>query len=572
MPTISINCQDFEQLLGKARAASTPITAADIEGWLPLVKGELKDQDLELGELRIELQDGNRPDLWSCEGMARQVRIKLQGKPSSYPFFKSRHRPKRRLHVAPGLEEVRPYVAACAAIGYRVTEVGLAQLIQTQEKLGELFGRKRRTISIGVYQLPQIVFPVTYALVKPDEARFTPLGFEEKLSLGEILAVHPKGIEYGPVIAGHERVPLLRDGEGQVLSLPPIINSREIGEVKVGDQKLFVEVTGTDLLMVILTLNILAANLADRGATIEAVEVVYPYKTRLGKTVRTPFDFGQARVIPIKTIESALGQRLESEGICRALSAYGYEARSAGNKVSVKPPPYRNDQMHAVDVVEDVAISRGYGEFTPLMPSQFTVGSLSRVEQVSDRVRDLMVGVGFQEIISNILSSRQELCDRMRLTGTAWGQLLEVDNVMSQSFACLRQWITPSLLRVESASTRAFYPHRLFEVGEVAVLDPTDDQGSRTVLTLGTLVTHANANFSEIHSCLDLLLYYLGYPYTLEPIHHPSFLDGRAGQINSRGRAVGLIGELHPEVLEQWQVGMPGVVFELSVDALAEGT
>ena len=572
MPTISINCQDFEQLLGKARAASTPITAADIEGWLPLVKGELKDQDLEVGELRIELQDGNRPDLWSCEGMARQVRIKLQGKPSSYPFFKSRHRPKRRLHVAPGLEEVRPYVAACAAIGYRVTEVGLAQLIQTQEKLGELFGRKRHTISIGVYQLPQIVFPVTYALVKPDEARFTPLGFEEKLSLGEILAVHPKGIEYGPIIAGHERVPLLRDGEGQVLSLPPIINSREIGEVKVGDQKLFVEVTGTDLLMVILTLNILAANLADRGATIEAVEVVYPYKTRFGKTVRTPFDFGQARAIPIKTIESALGQRLGSEEVCRALSAYGYEARSAGNKVSVKPPPYRNDQMHAVDVVEDVAISRGYGEFTPLMPSQFTVGSLSRVEQVSDRVRDLMVGVGFQEIISNILSSRQELCDRMRLTGTAWEQLLEVDNVMSQSFACLRQWITPSLLRVESASTRAFYPHRLFEVGEVAVLDPTDDQGSRTVLTLGALVTHANANFSEIHSCLDLLLYYLGYPYTLEPIHHPSFLGGRAGQINSRGRAVGLIGELHPEVLEQWQVGMPGVVFELSVDALAEGT
>jgi len=299
---------------------------------------------------------------------------------------------------------------------------------------------------------------------------------------------------------------------------------------------------------------------------------VYPYKTRLGKTVRTPFDFGQARAIPIKTIESALGQRLGSEGVCRALSAYGYEARSAGNKVSVKPPPYRNDQMHAVDVVEDVAISRGYGEFTPLMPSQFTVGSLSRVEQVSDRVRDLMVGVGFQEIISNILSSRQELCDRMRLTGTAWEQLLEVDNVMSQSFACLRQWITPSLLRVESASTRAFYPHRLFEVGEVAVLDPCDDQGSRTVLTLGALVTHANANFSEIHSCLDLLLYYMGYPYTLEPIHHPSFLGGRAGQINSRGRAVGLIGELHPEVLEQWQVGMPGVVFELSVDALAEGT
>ena len=51
---------------------------------------------------------------------------------------------------------------------------------------------------------------------------------------------------------------------------------------------------------------------------------------------------------------------------------------------------------------------------------------------------------------------------------------------------------------------------------------------------------------------------------------HPSFLEGRAGRILSNGRPVGLIGELHPEVLERWQIGMPSVVFELEVDALAE--
>lgn len=226
--------------------------------------------------------------------------------------------------------------------------------------------------------------------------------------------------------------------------------------------------------------------------------------------------------------------------------------------------------MHAVDVVEDVAISRGYGQFTPIMPSQFTVGGLSRVEQVSDRIRDLMIGLGFQEIISNILTSRQDLCDRMRLGSTAWSRLVEVDNAMSQSFSCLRQWIVPSLLRVESASTRVFYPHRVFEIGEIAVPDPADAQGARTVTALGGLIAHAGANFSEIHSCLDLLLFYLDYPYTLEPVAHPSFLEGRAGRVLSNGRAVGLIGELHPEVLEHWQIGMPSVIFELEVDPLAE--
>lgn len=557
------------------------VTADQIETWLPLVKGELKGQDSDTGELRVELQDGNRPDLWSCEGIARQIRIKLQGTAAAYPFFKPTPRPKRRLHVSPGLERVRPYIAACTAIGYAVTDEGLAQLIQTQEKLADIFGRKRRIVSIGLYRLPQIVFPVTYALVKPEEARFTPLGVEEKMSPREILAVHPKGLEYGPILAGHDHVPLITDEEGQVLSLPPIINSREIGEVRVGDRELFVEVTGTDLLMVLLTLNILAVNLADRGAAIEALEVVYPYATELGKTVRTPFNVGKARSIPIKTIEDALGLPLGAERIRQALLAYGYEASVTRDRasVSVKLPPYRNDLMHAVDVVEDVAISRGYSEFAPIMPSQFTVGSLSRLEQVSDRIRDLMVGIGFQEIISNILTSRLELIDRMRLGKVdrierhlGGGRIVEVENVMSQSFACLRQWITPSLLRVEAASARAFYPHRLFEVGEAVVWDPMDEMGARTVMALGALIAHANANFSEVHSCLDLLLFYLDHPYTLEPINHPSFLDGRAGRIVSNGQPLGLIGELHPEVLEHWQVSMPGVVFELEVDALVERT
>src|SRR5207249_9191997 len=139
---------------------------------------------------------------------------------------------------------------------------------------------------------------------------------------------------------------------------------------------------------------------------------------------------------------------------------------------------------------------------------------------------DLMVGFGFQEIMSNILASRLELVERMRLSGSEGDRLVEVENVMSQSHACLRPWITPSLLRVEAASSRSFYPHRLFEVGEVAVPDPDEEKGSRTLTVLGALMAHAGANFSEVHSCLDLLLFYLNQPYTLEAMSHPSFLEG----------------------------------------------
>jgi phenylalanyl-tRNA synthetase beta chain len=560
MPTITIFKDDLESLLTGEDGVDRGIPMAQLEEWLMLVKGELKGHNPETGELRIELQDSNRPDLWCCEGIARQIRIKQQGRLKPYAFFADTPKSPHHLIVKPGMEQVRPYVAACTAKGYRVTEKGLAQLIQTQEKLADIFGRKRKTVSIGIYQLRNITFPVTYELVKPDEVRFTPLGMETAMTLSEIL-----------ILAVQSLLPILRDAKAQPLSFPPIINSREIGEVRVGDDELFVEVTGTDLRMVILSLNIFATNLADRGATIEPVEVRYPTSTVLGKRVKTPQDFGKPATIRMKAIEQALGQELGEAMVKQALEAYGYAVSADKGSVKAKLPPYRHDLMHTMDVVEDVAMSRGYAEFTPVMPAQFTVGGLSAIEQLSDRSRELMVGLGFQEIISNILGSPEQYCRGMRLEGTEWGRTVEVDNVMSLSFSCLRQWMLPSLLRIEAASSRAFYPHRLFEAGDVAIPDGTHELGSRTETVIGALIAHATTHFSEIHSCLDVLCYYLGKDYSLEPLQHPSFLEGRAGRILVSGKPVGVIGEVHPEVLERWQISMPVVAFEVNLSQLAAG-
>ena len=150
MPTITIFKQDLEGLLTGPGEARQSITMEQLEDSLMLVKGELKGQNPDSGELRIELQDSNRPDLWCCEGIARQIRVKRQGALAAYNFLTTKPKALKRLHVAPGMEQVRPFVAACTATGYRVTQEGLAQLIQTQEKLAEMFGRKRRTGSIGI--------------------------------------------------------------------------------------------------------------------------------------------------------------------------------------------------------------------------------------------------------------------------------------------------------------------------------------------------------------------------------------------------------------------------------------
>src|SRR5512146_2738747 len=302
MPTIDIKKRDLDGLIGRKLSLNV------LEKKLMLAKAELKEYNAETDELKVELSDSNRPDLWCAEGVARQIRIYLSGKPEEYHFFKPGRKATRIIRVAKDMKTVRPYIAACTAQGIRMNDAVLTQMIQSQDKLAEIFGRKRSTVSIGIYELDKIAFPVSYRLVEPESASFMPLGMEEKLTLAEILEHHPKGIAYGGIVKPFSRYPLLTDSMDRVLSFPPIINSREIGEVKTQTKNALIEVTGTDLRMTALTLNILAASFYDRGAEVQPVLVSYPYDTEFGRRVSFPVDTTGKFNVPLATFSAGLGE------------------------------------------------------------------------------------------------------------------------------------------------------------------------------------------------------------------------------------------------------------------------
>ncbi len=572
MPTIEVTISDFESLLEEK------IDQDRLELLLEQVKGEVKEflpaQDI----AKVELNDTNRPDLWSPEGIARQIRLKKSKAGTPYPFFDPKNKSDREVIVSKEVAKVRPYLAACIARGMVITEPILEQLIQVQEKLADSFGRKRKTVSIGLYRLQKISFPVRYDLVDPETTRFVPLGFNESMSLKEIIARHPKGMAHADTLFGATQYPILIDAKEEILSFPPIINSREVGEVKVGDTELFVEVTGTDMRMVMLALNIFACNLADRGAAIEPVSIRYSNLTDYGKDIRMPYDFSSSIDLNLDAFEKVLGEAVKMEEAVAELSAYGYTVQTKGKSLKVTAPPYRDDTMHPIDVIEDFAICRGYGSFKPEMPSTFTVGALSRVESLSDFLRDAMVGFGFQEIVSNILGSRQDFIENMKLTALdktrPEAKIVEIGNPMNERFSLLRSSLLPSLLRVEGASSKAFYPHRVFEVGEIARLTSPGpgkrkaEEATTTSIHLAALIAHPNATFSELHAVLEALFLSFSGRCRLESIIHPSFIQGRSGNIFSEKEEVGLIGELDPEVLTRWQIGMPCVSFEIEIEKL----
>jgi phenylalanyl-tRNA synthetase beta chain len=559
MPTITAHLSDLGKLIGE------PVDIEELERALPLVKGEIKSHDEFTGEVRIDLADGNRPDLWSPEGVARQVRVMRAGRAKSYSVFSRRKRSGLpRIVVESGLEEIRPYIAGFTVTGLEVTEDGLQGMIEAQEKLSEVYGRRRKAIAIGVYDAAGIAWPVHYRAVEPTGRRFIPLGMEEALDLAEILEKHPKGVQYAPILEGLSRFPFLEDDKGAVLSFPPVINSSDAGLVNVGDSHLFVEVTGTTLESVLLTINIFAVNLADRGATIRPCEVIYPYETAFGREVTTPKDFAGEMEVPFSEFERILGTPVDRDALREVLGRYGVRIRTRGQSAFVSPPPYRDDYLHPWDAVEDYAISRGYDAFSPEHMTSFTAGGLDSLTLMSDRAREIMVGLGYEEIFSNVLTSPANVREKMDLSREG---LVEIENVYSETYSAVRDSIVPSLLEVEAESVKAAYPHLLFEEGDVAV---RSSGRVRTEKRLAAIVANASATFSEIHSHLSVLLFYLDVDGRIEPADHAGYIEGRCGDILIEGEIVGRIGEVHPGGLDAWSIKNPVAAFELSLSPLSD--
>ncbi len=553
MPTISVDPADYRALLGEDQ------TPEQFEAHLDLVKGEFKGLD-EDGRWRVELNDTNRPDLWSAEGIARQVRA-VKGRRRDYPFFSGPA--KAEIRVDADLQGLRPYVAAFVVRGLDVTEAALAQIIQTQEKLAENFGRKRKDVAIGVYNVDKIRFPVHYRAVDPKQHAYVPLGFEEELSLADILERHPKGIEYRWILDGRDKVPLLVDSAGLTLSMPPIINSRELGEVAPGDSNLFVEATGTDLGHLILALNIMACDLADRGGRIERVRTVMPFDSPFGREVDVPLHMDLGLSVELSEFTRLLGVEVQRAEVDNVLERYGCDVRFEGDTAIVRPPPTRADYLHPVDVVEDFTIARGYETFEPRMPRDFTPGRSEPICVLEDKARDLMIGLGYEELISNILVSHATLRERMNLTDEP---LVHVSNVMNENYSALRDAVLPCLLQAEARSATAPYPHRLVEAGDVAVFDESSPCGSRTEIHVAALVAHREANLSESHADLEYLLHMLQVDWQLVEAENPTYLPGRCARIEIGGKSVGWLGEVHPAVLEKWEIGVPVAAFELALD------
>lgn len=549
MPTIEVSLKDLNSLIGKK------LSSEKLKDFILYAKGEVEDVSGDV--IKIDMKDTNRPDLWSAEGIAREIKGRLnKGGLPEYIVEKS----ENFIKVDKKVSNVRPMTACAIVKNIRLNSYSLFQLIQLQEKIAASFGRNRKEVAIGIYDLDKIKFPVKYTTVKPTGIKFVPLDFEEAMTPKEILNKHPKGKEFGHLLKKSKEYPIFIDSDNEVLSMPPIINSKHSGYVTEKTKNVFIECTGFNLKLMLPALNSMAAALAERGGKIESLDVKYP-----SKKIVTPDFTPKKSEVTVELINRLSGLALTIKEIVKLLEQARYSVKVRGRKLEVLYPSYRQDIMHPVDIVEDVIISYGYNRIEPESLKLPTIGESNKLETFSNKIADLVVGLGFQEILSYSLTSKDNLFKKMNVKED---KIVEIENPVSLNWNVFRNWLLPGLLEFLAANQHVEYPQKIFEIGNVTMIDEKQETKTKDVRKLCCAISNTKVGYEDISSKLDSFMRNLGIKYKLNPASHPSFIEGRMAKILVDKKAVGIIGEINPHVLNNWNMEMHVVVFEIIIDDL----
>ena len=537
-----------------------PRDKEDLNEIFAFVKGDV--ESLEGDAVSIEVKDSNRPDIWAVEGIARALRgylgvgrtkeIRLAGRSNLKVVIDKRVKP------------IRPFISTAIVKGLQPTDEALKSWINLQEKLDQTYGRKRRRASIGFYQADLIQSPLSYTVANPDIITFAPLGSENKQSLRDIVENHPKGAEYGEIISQFETWPILVDGADNVLSLPPVINSNDLGRITTETKNILIEVTGTNAETVHNTLKIVVSTLAERGGKIYSCLEIYPYGSPR-RFVSPDLSPTQAQ-LRLSYINTVLGTSLTLKEASRLAERAGYRVRIAtGDTIQLEISCYRTDIMHSVDIIEDIAIAMDINKLKPAWPKIWTVGNFAKETDETESVGETMIGLGFQEVLTYALTSPAVVSNNVQSID---GKLVELLNPRMTTHTVVRSWLLPSLLEILSHNTHVDYPQRIFEIGPYIsrgenLIHPIQESRKLAAVTI-----HANAGFTEIRSSFDALAQNKGRSFQIKETEHPSFLSGRCGAITSDGTEVGVIGELNPRVIKSWGLNLPAAAFEMEMSAL----
>ncbi len=281
-------------------------------------------------------------------------------------------------------------------------------------------------------------------------------------------------------------------------------------------------------------------------------------------------------------VNDMLGTAYATKVIKDTIASLGFGLAEAGDAaILVSVPSYRQDITLEVDLIEEVARLQGYDTIPKTLPQNNTIGGRSDTQELLRQLKNICVFAGLNETVNYSFIDPKE-ADLLQLNPKhAWRTNLAVSNPLSEEQSIMRQSLLPGLLHAaERNLSRRNLDIRLFELGNIfaPAAEDADKTQPTEILTLSLLVTGAPEpgwqekakayDYFTLKGMVEYIAAKLGLKFDFARSSEDYLHPGRAAAILLDGLSVGLIGELHPAVAENYQLAGRTIVAELSVTPL----
>jgi phenylalanyl-tRNA synthetase beta chain len=300
-------------------------------------------------------------------------------------------------------------------------------------------------------------------------------------------------------------------------------------------------------------LNIVVTSLAERGGQIFTTTVNYGDKSYIYPDLNTI-----KRKLSISYINNILGTNMNIEKAINSLNKMGYDiSNKNSDEITVEIPAWRSDFLHDIDLVEDVAVGYGFEKFESKFPHALTFGRILPQNDILNGLRNIMIGLGFNEVTTFTISNEKDEFIKM---GLKKGIRAELENPIGEDYTCMRISLIPSILKILNENRHHSLPQQIFELGI------TLDNSFKNRYNLTGMKIDAKANFTECKSIIEAIMRGLGLNFNIENLFHPGFVKGRCASIIFNDKDLGFFGELHPKIITNFNLEYPIIAFELKID------
>ncbi len=305
------------------------------------------------------------------------------------------------------------------------------------------------------------------------------------------------------------------------------------------------------------------------GTVCEGTIDVYPGKSELLKIQLRP-----------DRVNFILGTSLEAAEIEQILYRLGFgieTSQSEDNNYQVTVPTFRGDITREIDLIEEIARVHGYDNIPTTLPKGDIPVPVPDISvEVRKRIKQFLLGSGMMEAV-NYSFNHPNCFDKVRLAAdNPLCDALKLRNPLSPEMSILRTTLLPSLLdNAQHNHNHQINNIALFEMSSVFMRG--EEPGRVAGILAGEIGggvygnPYKNPDFFDIKGIVERLLEVCCITdYAFQKTEEPTFHPGRNAAVSLRDRRVGILGEVHPEVLENYELPYKAYLFELDLEALAD--